>query len=356
MRKTGRRVLTWTSAAALVAVHAAGCGSSDSGSGGNAGGGSDASCWPTDPRCKLPNGAGFECLALYDNGVGDHGTYRMRQLQVLKPPLLAGPFLQNTVVSFAITLNQPECLQQGKGTFSWLFDVDWAAGVVKTGGGHVTDKPFEGYCWIDQDVSGFHVQPVDVALTVGQEGNYRTFSTSQPIPIMNVPIFLDATETNTVLLPLHQVELLDGRVSPDNNCIGSWDGDGLSVDNNCIPDKTIGQTMPWLNGAKLAGFITAEEAEAVWIPEMNQSLCVALSGDGNKYGEKDTARGDGTGLKCKRDVNGRIAATEKADWCASTNAACNPCPKDSVCDSAADSFRLEGMFAASAAKIKDSCP
>lgn len=349
MGMTARAMGAWTGLFALVALYGAGCGSSDS-----KGAGGGGTCWPSDPSCKLPSGAGFECLSLYDNGVGDKGTYRMRQLQVQKPPLLAGEFLQKTVVSKAITLNMAQCLQDGTGRFSWLFDVDWAAGIAKTGGGHVQLDPWAGYCWIDQDIGSFHAQPMEVELEVGQDGEYRTFRTKASIPILNVPIFLDDAETSSILMPLHEVDLLDGKVAPDNNCIGSWDGDGLSYDNNCMPDKTIGQTMQWLNGARLTGYITAEEADAVWIPEMQQSLCVALSGDGTKYGEPDETRG---GTKCKRDSNGRLAATEKADWCSSTNAACDPCPADQTCATeAADSFRLEGMFAASAVKLNETCP
>ncbi len=345
MGMTGRSMVAWVGAVVLVALQGVGCSSDSNGGGSGANGSGANNCWPTDSSCYLPNKAGSECLALYDNGVGDRGTYRMSQLQVQKPPLLAGPFLQDVVVSKAITLNMPQCYQLGYGRFSWLFDVDWAAGKAKTGGGHVTQTPQDGYCWINETVAGFPAAPMTVDLVVGQDGDYRTFNTKTSIPILNVPIFLDDAESSAILMPLHEVDLLDGRVAPDNDCIGSWDGDGLSYDNNCLPIRANGQTMPWLNGAKLTGYITAEEADAVWIPEMSQSLCVALSGDANTYGEPDAVRG---GNKCKRDANNRILATDKADWCSSTNAACSP-PD-------ADSFRLEGMFAASAVKINDSCP
>jgi hypothetical protein len=105
--------------------------------------------------------------------------------------------------------------------------------------------------------------------------------------------------------------------------------------------------MPWVNGARLTGYIGLEEADTVWIPEMTQTLCVALSGSGATYGE-EFSEGEREGLRCLRDGDGKIVAAERADWCSATDAACSP-PD-------ADAFRLEGEFAASAVKVLDSCP
>lgn len=348
MGKTARWMGATMGALAFTLMLGVGCSSSDSGSSGSGGGSSANTCWPSDPVCKMPTGVGFECLALYDNGVGDKGTYRMSQLQVLKPDVLAGKFLQETVVSKAITLKWPSCLQEGYGRFNWLFEVDWAAGKVRTGGGHIPADPKDGYCFIDETIAGFHAQPIEVDITVGVDAKgRRTFDTVQSIPTLNVPIWLDDMEVTSLMMPLHDVSLTEGVVEKDNDCIGTWDGDGLSYDNNCKPDPTIGQRMQWKNGSVLKGYITAEESDQVWIPDLQQTLCVALSGDAAEYGE-DTTKDGHTGKFCKRDASNKILAAVKADWCQASNSACTP-PE-------ADSFRLEGQFAASGAKINDTCP
>lgn len=306
----------------------------------------EATCWPSAPSCKLARGPGFECLSLHDNAAGGHGTYRMSQLEILKPAVLSGRFLQDAVTTKEITLAMPECLLEGTGRFNWLLDVDWQAGTARTGGAHIPSNPFEGYCFIDGEVSGFHAQPVQLELQVGAAGPTTAFATKQPIASLFVPIYLDDAEATSLLLPLHGVEILDGELSADNDCIGSWDGDGLSYDNNCKPDPTIGQRMQWKNGARLTAYITAEEADQVWIPQLQQTFCVTLSGDALEYGEA-FEEGGLSGKRCKRDASGRIMAEARADWCSATGQACAA--------PGADAFRLEGRFAASAVLVRDDC-
>ncbi len=331
--------IAWAAVAGLAACRGDGAAASQ-------GAAKVATCWPTDPSCKLTGGAGFECLSLHDNGVGDRGTYRMSQLEIAKPLVLAGRFLQDTVTTREITLEMPQCLQDGTGRFNWLFDADWASGELRTGGAHIPSDPAAGYCFIDGMVSGFLAQPVQIALQMGQDDAGRTFATKTPIASLSVPIYLDDAETTSLLLPLHDVQLSDGHVSADNDCIGSWDGDGLSYDNNCEPNAMIGQHMQWLNGARLTAYITGEEADRVWIPQLQQTLCVALSGDAQTYGQA-FVQGTVSGKRCARDMSGRILALDKADWCSSTSAACSP-PD-------ADAFRLEAGFAASAVLIRSDC-
>jgi hypothetical protein len=141
--------------------------------------------------------------------------------------------------------------------------------------------------------------------------------------------------------------MTQGKVSADGNCIGAWDGDNLDFDNDCKPLINQGQTMQWVNGAKLTGYIELEEADRVWIPDMEQTLCVALSGSSITYGE-DFNEGGRKGKRCIREDDGSIKAKEKADWCSSTNASC------SAPD--ADAFQLAGEFAASAVKVLPACP
>jgi hypothetical protein len=267
-------------------------------------------------------------------------TFRLSALEVVKPDVLGGQFLQQAVVSKNISLNLPQCFQEGTGRWNWLLSLDTSTKTARTGEGHVQPDPSQGHCFITKEVEGFLVQPVDVPLEMTGE---TTFRFGQPIPDFTTAIFLTDDESSAIILPLHQV-MMEGVISAAGNCIGTWAGDDLAFENNCKPD--IDRKTQWTTGATITGFIAVEEADDVWIPEMTQTLCVALSGSAQTYGE-DFVDGDREGRRCRRE-NGRILAREKADWCSASNSACSP-PE-------ADSFHLEGTFAASAVKILDACP
>jgi hypothetical protein len=340
MRSNLKLVTTFAAGIALTTLGLAAC-SSDESSPGTGGG--NTTCWPDHASCGLA-GVGEECVAWHDNAGSDVLTFRMSQLEVLKPDVLAGEFLQNNVVSKGISLNLAQCYQEGTGRFTWLMELDKTAGTAKTGGAHVQLNPGDGYCYINQEVEGFSVSPVTVPIETTETDGEITFNISEKIPDLTVAIFLTDDESQAIILPLHGVLMTNGKISADGNCIGSWKGDELEFDNNCKPDRD--QKMPWINNATLTGYIEIEEADTVWIPEMTQTLCVALSGSGSTYGE-DFVEGDREGLRCRRE-NGKIVAAEKADWCSATDSAC-AAPD-------ADAFRLEGQFAASAIKVLDACP
>jgi hypothetical protein len=341
---------------------ALGCGSDEkpAGSGGasgaSGGGGSGTTeagipfgaCWPKNPSCYLPNGAGARCLALSDNSdPASKVQLRMAQLQVTRPSSLTNVLVQDTVITSNLTLDIKECLQDGYGRFTWLIQYDPSSSPPKilTGGAPFRSKPKDGYCFLDATLDSFHVQPMEVAVTTSASGDKTVFTTKTPIETVYVPVYLDDAMTQWMIFPLHSVSLTDCVLSKDRGCIGEWDGDGLADWNNCKPDKTVGQTMQWKNGAKLTGYIGIEEADKVWITTMKQSLCVAISGESSKY--VDPATG-----KCKRDGANKILATEKADWCSKDVAAT---PDQACSPPVADAFRLEGQFAANGVKITGTC-
>jgi len=266
----------------------------------------------------------------------------LSELELAKPDVLAGIFFQQSVVSKNMSLNMPACFQEGTGRWSWLLSLDTSTHIALTGAAHVQPDVTQGYCFINSDVEGLLVQPADVPLEMAGQ---TTFRFGQPIATINTPIFLTDDESNAIVLPLHQV-VMEGTISADGNCIGRWAGDELEEMNNCKPDHSLDQKSQWIPAAGLTGHILVEEADTVWIPEMAQTLCVALSGSAATYGE-DFVDGDKEGKRCKR-VGGQILAAERADWCSATNSACSP-PQ-------ADSFRFEGAFAASAVEIRDNCP
>lgn len=342
MRSKFKLVTKFAAAMALTSLLLAACGSDDNDSG--PGGGDATDCWPNDPSCGLA-GAGEACVAWHDNAGSESLSFRMSQLEVLKPDVLAGEFLQNNVVSKGISLNLPQCYQEGTGLFTWLMELNPTAGTATTGGAHVQLNPADGYCYIEETVEGFPIEPVQVGIDTTEQDGEITFNLASKIPDLTVAIYLTDDESSAIILPLHQVMMKDGKISSDGNCIGSWKGDELSYNNNCKPDRE--QKMPWVNDATLTGFIKIEEADEVWIPEMKMTLCVALSGSATTYGEA-FSEGGREGSRCKRESTGQIMAAEKADWCADTDTACSP-PE-------ADAFRLEGQFAASAVKVLPTCP
>ncbi len=327
----------------LAMLMLAACGEEDKD---GAGGPSTNTCWPSGPGCGL-DGVGRACMAWHDNAGSSTLSFRMSQLEVIKPDVLAGQFLQDNVVTKGVALNLPQCFQEGSGRFSWLLEFDTANQRVKTGGAHVQLNPANGYCYINQVVEGFQTQPMEVPLKLSNEGGETLFELSETIKDITVAIYLTDDESSAIILPLHEVMMSEGRISSDGNCIGAWDGDHLYFDNDCKPDRNEGQKMQWVNGARLTGYIELEESDDVWIPEMTQTLCVALSGSALTYGE-DFKEGGREGKRCARDDSGKIKAAEKADWCAASNTACSQ-PE-------ADAFRLEGKFAASAVKVLASCP
>lgn len=342
--RTKLTLMTTLAASVTVATMIlAACGGEEEG---GTGGSGSQTCWPTDPGCGIGS-VGEACMAWHDNTGADTLSFRMSQLEVLKPDVLAGQFLQDNVVTKGVALNLPQCFQEGTGRFTWLMELDIANQRVKTGGAHVQLNPANGYCYINETVEGFMAQPMEVAIKTSTDGADTLFELTESIADITVAIYLTDDESSAIILPLHEVMMTQGRISSGGNCIGAWDGDNLSFDNDCKPDRNEGQKMQWTNGAKLTGYIELEESDDVWIPEMTQTLCVALSGSAMTYGE-DFSEGGREGKRCARDANGKILAGEKADWCSATNAACSP-PE-------ADAFRLEGSFAASAVKVLPSCP
>src|SRR5690606_24861774 len=147
------------------------------------------------------------------------------------------------------------------------------------------------------EASGIEVAPQEIDVEVKDDGSFEVSGID-----VTVPIFLPTG--GHVLLPLKQVNVKtlpgkgltdnDGKPSKNGNCIGNYRTD-LKPGAACLPEDDISF---FENGAELAGYITVEDAEGVWIADMKTSLCVLL-GQKNEYKEQ---REDGT--HCKRDEEG----------------------------------------------------
>lgn len=311
----------------------AGCGGDDAGgtssnSPGATSGGAERDCSLKHPVCTA---VASDCVAVHDNQGATTLGLRMAQLTITKPDVLATGYVARLVAQ-GLTMKLPQCNLNGTGTFSWLLEFDTTTGKLRTGGAMPTDDPIEGYCFANMAAGEFEIAPteIDAPLTDG--------AWSSEAETLNVPIFLE-TSPEPIILPLHQVRLTDAKLSADNNCIGRYNVEGLDPMNACLPGQD-GDPPAFINGGKLAAFITLEEVDRVIVSDVGQSLCVVLSGDIVKYG---TGADINT---CKRDENDQIVL--RGDWCSATNSPAT--------DDCADAYALGGEYAASAVKINGLCP
>ncbi|MSP24168.1 MAG: hypothetical protein EXR75_03185 [Myxococcales bacterium] len=323
-----RRFVTLTVVSGLAALATTGaCSSKDEAPATTASTGA-GSCAPQDPACPAL-AIESECLALVDNAGADKFTLRLSQLSITKPQALTTVTVQK-IVSDGVNINLPACNVPGTGTFSLLTEFDLAAGTFRTGGALPEADPKGGYCYAYDDKLG--VEPADAKLTIDADLRFSTAAIDRIV----VPIYLDLAATSAVYLPLRNAVLKDGQLSPDHNCIGKFNAAGLEPVNNCLPDTDAGIDY-FINGGKLEGHITLEEADAVTVELLAQSLCVLLSGDPATYGDGQKPN------KCKRDGAAKI--TLVGDWCSTTDSA----------GGCKDAFQLSAELAGSAAKLRDNC-
>jgi hypothetical protein len=316
---------------AATVVLGAACGSSDDSTSTttSTSTGGEVTCTPTDPTCPALS-VTSDCLGLVDNAGKDQFAMRLSQLEVTAPKALTSPTVQK-VVGDGVYVNLPECNVAGLGTFSLVVEFDLKGGKLKAGGAAPAMNPEEGYCYVNDSTNG--VAPIEVKTTF----DGLKFST-EAIPKVVLPVYVDASAKSAVFLPLTGAKLEDGTISADHNCIGSLNDappsqGGLDPLNNCLPEPGVGY---FKNDATLTGYITLEEADAVNVDLLGQSLCVLLSGDAAKYGDT------GSPKKCKR-TGGKLDL--EGDWCSTSNMA-GDCK---------DSFRLEAKLAASSVKVRTDC-
>jgi hypothetical protein len=265
------------------------------------------------------------------NAPGKPADLRLRKLHITAPPaLVMPPFLQTSIIDQGVNLKNL-CGEGGDGSFSWLVHFDVAAKLVTTGGAPPTSDPFNvGYCFVNEQIAGLEVKPVTVGVTQASDGTW----TSEKIPKLYVPIYVHGMASDVVVLPLTDATVERVTLSPDGNCIGSYNPTGATpadVGAACFDTDPSG-CVRWRTAGALGGFITLEEADKVYIQDLSKSLCVLLT--------KGVSE-DPTGQYCGRDSAGKLTVT--GDFC-STKDAPGGC---------ADSYWLAATFAASAVKIND---
>lgn len=330
--------LLFLACASLGSALTLGCGDSGTTStGGTTSGGSD--CAP-DAGCPSVTS---DCIAFTDNAGKDDFALRISHLSISQPTALTDPTIAN-LLGKGVNLAYPECkaatgdsIFTGDGTFSWIFEFNKTTGKLTAGGAVLEADPTKGYCFVNETIDGFMVQPFVADAPIGADGSFEVTDTRDVV----VPIYTTPGDPNTViLLPLKGVRLYDAKVSTDNNCIGTYNPD-LDPNNLCLADS---MTPQFIDGASLDGYVTLEDADAVKVPVLSdQSLCTLLV--------KDPQYIDATGKLCKRDANNKIVY--EGDWCAGAAEGDPGTPATATCK---DAVQLKAKFAASGAILRTDCP
>lgn len=299
------------------------------GTGTGGGGSSAASCSPSAACTAVDK----TCLGLVDNQGKTKFGLRMSELDLTAPQSLSSGLFKTTVAG-SVAPNDAACNLMGPALFSWLLQFDTTAGTLKTGGAKPVTDAAQGYSFDDEMLNGVHVQPITMTnVTPDASGQ---FSVAQGQDLV-LPIFLDATGASAIVLPLHQARIRMGTLSSNDNCIGQYNAAGLDPLNSCQPDSTHSQ---FITGGSVDGYITLEDADAILITALNESLCVVLAGDPTTYG---TTSPDSGATICKRDTNKTIVY--QGAWCSTTNMAAT-----ATC---ADAEPFAGDFAASSVLINN---
>lgn len=290
-------------------------------------------CDPTAPVCNLVDS---ECLALVDNSQLSTFGFRVSQVSVAKPDAFAPPALQNSVITQAVTPNLPDCNLVGSGYLSWLLEMDITASQGRVGASKPVADPTQGYSFINEMmVSGmvsFDVHPVTVPATLEADGTVNAGT----LPSVTIPIYLDAAGTTYILVPIHEVRLLNAKISADHNCIGTHNAAGLRVEDLCLPKPEEG-IYSFIDGGEVDGYILLEEADDVIIEAfgIQRSLCIVLAVDSGMWGVGVNP------MLCERWPN--LDIKFPGDWCSTTDA-----PSDGTCH---DAMKFSMGFAASAVAI-----
>ena len=176
-------------------------------------------------------------------------------------------------------------------------------------------------------MAAFDVSPITLSAPVDAACGFAS-----SVGNVNLPIYQPGSGP-IALLPLRSLRFHDAAVTPDHDCIGAFDVAALDPGNGCAPYP--GQ-RPFTDGGSLDAYISLEEADAITVTLLSESLCVLLSGDAGQW-----AQGSGP-MRCKRGAGNAILF--QGDWCSATDQPATP--------GCADAVRFSGTFAASGVAIQ----
>jgi hypothetical protein len=271
------------------------------------------------------------CLATVDADAAPAFGLRVAHLSLTAPAAFATGIAQSIFQSSTME-NLAQCNLGGAGTFNWLLRFDTAAGTLTTGAALPVGDPSTGYTFIDKVLTlgsaSFAVTPLTLSASIGYTCGFNSSHGD-----VLLPFFADASGTMMTILPLRSLRFFNTYVTPDHNCIGIFDSAGLSPASSCLPDAMHPQ---FLDGGKLEAFISLQDADAILIPPLSETLCVFLAGAAGT-----ATPGPGGVQVCARKPDGGIFV--QGDWCSKTNA-----PAAAGC---ADAVRFAASFAASGTRI-----
>ncbi len=302
---------------------------------------SGSACSAASGSCTVTQSAtcnaASACLAPASN-TGTTDNFRLSALYLAAPKALTLASVQGTIVNSGLEFDNAACGQNGNALFNWLMTLDTAANTLKTGGAPVpTDTSGNsGFCYENDTQDGLPVAPVTVPVTKAADG---TYSTTNPIPALNIPFGI-AGSTSIIVLPLHNLQISDVTVSDNGNCIGSYKTSGTTT-SDPIACSDIDSCQRWTTSASLGAYITLAEADKVQVVQLQESLCALLS-----LYQPGTKSSTGT---CTTNADGSYVA--QGDWCTTANGGAGG-PATATC---ADAYWLSSTFAASAVKVADTC-
>lgn len=280
-------------------------------------------CTPDAPLCHANSNA---CLATKEFGGASSFDMRISQLAITKPDALTAA--KNPVVAGiladSVAPDLVDCYLTGSGTFSWLLSFDLANGKLRTGTAQFNNSPSTSYAFGVGSVPGgagvdFPVDPATLNVVLDASGCQFQSSGGGT----TIQIFL-SDASNYVLLPLMNLAVA-GQVSPEHNCIGSYNAAALDPANQCLPEE-------FTNGGSIAAVLPLAAADQVAITSLKQSLCVLLTGESDN---------DITLKRCPKDAAGVI--TVKGDACVATGGPATP--------DCADALFFKADFAASGVDV-----
>lgn len=323
---TLRPALISLAALALAAACTSVGGGETSSSGASSSSTSSSTSSSGEGPCDFPTcNAGKNCFETWDNAASNGASLRISHITIMEPPVLSAGTVA-TIVAGALSPVLPTCELPTGGTFNWLIELDVATSTLTTGGATPVPDIFQGYGFFQGDLGGVPVTPATAPFTLDPGG---ALSISSPIDL-DMPVFLDSTGAQFILLPLRSLAL-SAALSDDHNCVGDVSYEPPA---GCLPDDNH---PIFHNGGHIDAHLLLEEADTINIASgLNQSLCVLLSEDPSQYGD-----GGSPIERCARDSMGEILF--HGDWCSATGA-----PATTACH---DAVRFSADFAASAVKI-----
>lgn len=254
----------------------------------------DSPCTNTTSVATCPTDTA--CMAMRKQS-GAKSDYRFGRLEFAAPASL----LALEGIAFTPFVN-PNCVDKLSGEgLNLLLRLDRSSGTIQIGGAarsvdHATfsflgtsfdPSTYASVCpgAASAGSAPFALAPASSCISWSTGGT--SFSTGT-MATLNIPIY-DTPSGPPMMLPLREASLQDVTVSPDGNCIGSWQRSFF-----------CGMSVGWTTDGAIVGKIAADDADRIVIKKVGcQSLCALLVNDSSKT--------DSSG-HCRKDASGRVIA------------------------------------------------